>query len=183
MRQNSIPPFQNILSIVCSSMNTFKEIKLSNGVFATCEFFLTPRLSYSVIALDYIVSVRPNSEFWTWVFVITTLVKTGDLLLSRLIQLIFLYILNTRRGWCPSQGQRKGLRLMSRLMLMTTFGWHHAKVKSMKSTLLIWRKAQIKHWKCSKNLPKSCDRFPLNRCHRAKLGPSGSPWQDNHFEQ
>ena len=92
---------------------------------------------YIPIALDFIVSVRPNSEFWTWVFVITTLVKTGDLLLSRLIQLIFLYILNTRRGWCPSQGQRKGLRLMSRLMLMTTFGWHHAKVKSMKSTLLI----------------------------------------------
>ena len=44
MRQNSVPPFQNILSIVCSSMNTFKEIKLSNGVFATCEFFLLASL-------------------------------------------------------------------------------------------------------------------------------------------
>ena len=40
--------FQNNLSIFCSSMNTFREIKLSNGVFATCELFLFPRLSYYV---------------------------------------------------------------------------------------------------------------------------------------
>ena len=34
--------FQNNLSIFCSSMNTFREIKLSNGVFATCEFVSFP---------------------------------------------------------------------------------------------------------------------------------------------
>ena len=70
--------FQNNLSIFCSSMNTFREIKLSNGVFATCEFVSFP--STPLLWQDSNDSIQ--NIYIKWITKTTLKIKIGLLVLS-----------------------------------------------------------------------------------------------------